>query len=191
MTARTHDAIAFASLITVATLYPPGQINLLTVTSSLIANIIGCLLPDTDQAANRLWDLTPGGNETGRLLRNLFIHHRTITHSLVGVFLAYKLLEWLIPMVLNPQFINGHIVFMSMMIGYLSHLAADSITKEGLPLLFPLPWKIGIPPVKALRITTGSWVENFIVLPGVAAYLVWFIWIYQEAILQLVRSITR
>jgi len=65
MTARTHDVFAFASLITVAAIYPPNSLNLATLFTSLIGNVVGALIPDMDQATNRLWDLLPGGNFVG------------------------------------------------------------------------------------------------------------------------------
>ena len=69
MTARTHDAIAFASLVTLATFFLPAKLNVLTLFSSLVANVVGSLLPDIDQATNRLWDMLPAGNEVGKNLR--------------------------------------------------------------------------------------------------------------------------
>jgi inner membrane protein len=191
MTARTHDAIAFASLLTVAALHPPASISILTVGVSVVANIVGALLPDIDEASNRLWDLLPGGDGTGKVLRNFFLHHRTITHSLLGLFLISKFFSWVLPKIFNPVYVNPQIVFYSIMIGYISHLLADTITKEGVPYLFPLPWKFGIPPLQALRVRTGSWVEFWLVLPGVGIYLLWFIWKFQIEILNLVKNIVR
>lgn len=190
MTARTHDAFAFAGLVTAAVFFPPQRITLLTVGFAIVANNIGGLFPDLDQATNRLWDLLPGDQSTGKLFRKLFLAHRTITHSALGVVIVYFLGINLSAKLFNPQYIDGMIVFWSFMIGFLSHLGADALTKEGLPLFFPLSFKVGIPPIKVLRVTTGSWVENFIVFPLVSVYLVWFIWQNQEAVLQLLRSIT-
>src|SRR3989344_1716922 len=190
MTARTHDAIGFTALVTIATLYPPDKLTILTLFSSLVANVIGSLLPDIDQATNRLWDMLPAGNEVGRNLRGFFMHHRTITHSVLGAFIAYKFFAWFLPQLLNGKSIDVSLVYWSLMIGYIAHLAADLFTKEGLPLLFPLQWKFGIPPIKSLRVTTGNWVENFLVLPGTGIYLLWFIWTHQIEILQLARRIT-
>mgnify|MGYP001558137730 CR=1 FL=1 len=190
MTARTHDAIGFTALVTVAVFYPPATITVLTLFSSFVANVVGSLLPDIDQATNRLWDMLPAGNEVGKNLRGLFLHHRTITHSLLGLLLAYKFFGWLLPQVLNPTAIDVTLVYWSLLIGYVSHLAADVFTKDGIPLLFPLQWKFGIPPIKSLRVTTGNWVENFLVLPGTGAYLLWFIWTHQADALLLVRRIT-
>ncbi len=189
MTARTHDAFAFASFVTAAVLFPPQKITLLTLGVSIIANNIGGLFPDLDQASNRLWDLLPGDHAMGNALRKLFLAHRTITHSALGLGIVWFVgTQWLSKM-FNPAYIDGTVVFWSFFVGILSHMIADSLTKEGLPLLFPIPWKFGIPPIKALRVTTGSWVENFVVLPGVGIYLLWFIWIHQVEILFLFRTI--
>src|SRR3989338_7333367 len=83
MTARTHDAFAFASLLTVAVLFPPASLNLVTLVGGIVANIIGSLIPDMDQASNRLWDLLPAGDHLGKIFRRLFLKHRTLSHSLL------------------------------------------------------------------------------------------------------------
>lgn len=190
MTARTHDAFAFASLVTVAVFYPPESITILTLFVAIVANIVGALIPDMDQASNRLWDLLPWGDELGRVFRRIFYKHRTLSHSLLGAFLISKVLEWGLPKLLNPAFINPDIIFISMMIGYISHLVADSMTKEGLPLFFPFPFEIGFPPIKALRITTGKWFEKYIVLPSVGVYLIWFIFTYQDTLTNILQNVT-
>ncbi len=189
MTARTHDAFAFASLLTVAVIYPPQTLNVLTLSSVIIGNIVGSLIPDMDQASNRLWDLLPAGDYLGKVFRRLFLSHRTLSHSVLGGFLLYKILEWLLPKLLNPAHIDSEIVMASIMIGFVSHLLADSLTKEGLPLLFPFKFKFGFPPLSFLRITTGSWAENFLVLPSVAVYIVWFINWKKDTVLTIINLI--
>lgn len=191
MTARTHDGIAFASLVTVATVFPPSSLNLMTLIASLIGCVIGALIPDLDQAGNRLWDLLPAGDEIGKIFRRVFYKHRTITHSLLGVFLLFNLLEWLLPKFLNSTFIDPQLVFVSIMVGYLSHLVADAFTKEGLPLFFPLPFEIGFPPIQALRMTTDSWVETYLVQPVIAVYLIWFIATHQSQVLEVLKLVSR
>lgn len=190
MTARTHDAFAFASFITAAVLFPPQKISLLTLGISVIANNIGGLFPDIDQASNRLWDLLPGDHAMGNALRKLFLSHRTITHSALGLVIIWYIGTQFLSKIFNPIYIDGTIVFWSFFIGIISHMIADSLTKEGLPLLFPLPWKIGILPIRALRVTTGSWVENFVVFPGVGVYMLWFIWMHQGEIVLFLKAIT-
>lgn len=189
MTARTHDLIAFASLISVAAYFPPGELNITTGFAALVGNVVGALAPDLDQATNRLWDLLPVGNFFGNIFRNLMLHHRTISHSILGGFIFYKLLVFITPKLLNPAFVSADIVIASIMIGFISHIAADAVTKEGVPLFFPLPFKIGIPPFAALRITTGKFFEKFVVFPGILAYIVWLVANKKEELLSLVKLI--
>jgi len=190
MTGRTHDAIAFASLITVSVANPPESLNVATATAAIVANIVGATMPDIDQATNKLWKFLPGGDYLGKILRRAFMGHRNLTHSFVGIFLVYKLLEFALPRLLNPQYVDWKIIFLAMMIGYTSHLIGDFITKDGLPLLFPLEWKFGFPPIAAFRITSGNWIENIIVLPGTAAYIFWFIGSNQGEFIKLLKLIS-
>ena len=170
MTSRTHNTIAFASLLTTAYVIPQPELTWMTIISSLIVNIIGSLTPDIDQESNRLWDLLPGGEIIGKILRKVFWGHRSLSHSLIGLFLVYKGMLWLIPKLFNSQFVNTQIIIYSFLIGYVSHLGADLFTEEGLPLLFPLKWKFGIPPFKIFRIKTDHWVENIIIFPLAVIY---------------------
>lgn len=190
MTARTHDAFAFAGLITVAVFYPPTTLNLTTLFAAIVGNIVGSLIPDMDQASNRLWDLLPAGDHLAKVFRRLFLKHRTLTHSFLGVFLIFNILGFVLPRLLNPNFVNVEIVFAAVMIGYVSHLVADSLTKDGLPLLFPIKYNFGFPPIKALRIVTGSWIENWLILPGVGAYIFWFLGRNQEQLLKILNLLS-
>ena len=189
MTGRTHDAIAFATLVTVAAFHPPVALNIPTAMAAIVGNIIGATLPDIDQATNRLWDFLPGGDYVGRVLRKVFMGHRTLTHSLLGVFLVYKMLEFLLPRLLNPDYVNSGVVFVAMMVGYVSHLLGDAVTKEGLPLFFPFQWKFGFPPFSFMRITTGKWIENLVILPGTAIYIFWFVGNHQQEFLKILKLI--
>jgi inner membrane protein len=174
MTARTHDIAAFASLLTVAVYFPPSSLNVPTIITSSIGSVIGSLMPDLDQESNRLWDLLPAGDFFGSLLKNIFLAHRTISHSLLGTFVVYKILGWLLFKFLNPDFIDIQIVRTSIMVGFVSHLLMDALTEEGLPLFFPLKLKVGFPPVRRWRIKTGKWFEKFVVFPAIIVYIVWF-----------------
>ncbi len=189
MTGRTHDLISFASLLTAASISPPTTLNLFTTVGCLMGSVVGALVPDMDQATNRLWDLLPAGNIAGKVLRHLMLEHRTISHSLLGLYVFFKLFEFLIPKLLNPAYVNTDLVIGSLMIGMVSHLAADSVTKEGVPLFFPFKIKVGIPPIKSLRITTGKFVENFMVFPGVLIYVFWLVYQRKEVFLNLIRLI--
>jgi inner membrane protein len=117
--------------------------------------------------------------------------HRTLSHSLLGVAIIYKIMQLLMPVIFNPNYIYPNVVFWALMIGYISHLVADSTTREGIPLFFPLKINIGIPPLKFLRIRTGSWVENLVVLPATGLYVFWFIGRYQDQLLMIVKNLSK
>lgn len=189
MTGKTHDAFAFAFLITAASFYPPENMTVLTVFSCVIAADIGALIPDIDQAGARLWDMLPGGGSAGKILSRFFYKHRTLTHSLLGLLLIYKLLEWLLPRFLNPAFVDPYLILTSVMIGYISHLVADGITEEGLPLFFPLNLNIGFPPFRSMRLKTGRWFEKFVVYPGIWIYVIWFINLRRDIFLGIINAI--
>lgn len=189
MTARTHNAISFASLVTLAAYNPPSSLNLITFIGGIIASDIGALVPDIDDAGNKLWEFLPQGHFWGRIFRRVFYKHRTITHSILGVVLAYNGFDWLLAKTLNPAFVDPKIILSCLMIGYISHLVADAFTKEGLPLFFPLPVNIGIPPFSSLRITTGGLIEKLVVFPSVFIYLFWFIRGNQEKLLGILKLI--
>ncbi len=189
MTARTHNAIAFASLVTAAVYFPPAHLNLTTLIIGIVGVDIGALIPDMDTGGNYLWGLLPQGQKLGNFLRKVFYKHRTITHSLLGFFLIFKFFGWLLPRIFNSSFIDPQIIFVAIIIGYISHLVADSFTEEGIPLLFPIPFTFGIPPIKRVRIKTGSWFENFVVFPAVWIYLIWFVNLNKEVLLTLLRNL--
>ncbi len=77
------------------------------------------------------------------------------------------------------------------MIGVVSHLATDIITKDGLPLLWPLKWRFGIPPIKALRIRAGSFMENLVIFPGLLLYTFYLIYTHQDKVLFLLKNIVK
>jgi len=189
MTSRTHDAIAFASLVTIAAFVPVPPMSILTALCVIVATDIGAAIPDMDTAGNRLWEMLPQGAKVGKVLRNIFYKHRTFTHSLIGVFTMYKFFEWLLPKFLNSAFIDPTLIHMCIMIGIISHILADSFTEEGVPLFFPLRFTFGLPPIRSWRIKTGKWFESFVVYPGVWIYLVWFVYTHEQVYLHILRSL--
>ncbi len=176
MTYKTHNVFGLAELLTVLINYPQNSLGVATVLAGLIANAIGSILPDIDQASNKLWSLVPGGNWTGNWLRKIFISHRSVSHSILGTYIAYKIIYWVIPNLFNNNFINVNVVIFSLMIGYVSHILIDGITEEGVPLLWPIPWKLGFPPFKSWRIKTGHWFEKWVVFPLIVLYIGWIIY---------------
>lgn len=83
--------------------------------------------------------------------------HRGITHSLLALGLTVALGEL--------PFLPWHWLHLGFLIGwgYASHLLADALTKQGIPLLWPLDRRFGFPPFRLLRLTTGTFTEYAIV----------------------------
>jgi inner membrane protein len=166
MTGRTHDLAAFTAInIYVATQTIP-KMTLATAIVAFGATMIGGLMPDIDDATSDFWDKIPAGSFIGRVIHPLIGHHRMISHSLVGIFIAGFIIKYLLTIINSVLLVDMNIIWWVIMISYLSHLIMDSLTKEGLPWFFPIPIRFGFPPFKFLRIKTGGVIENFIVFPG-------------------------
>ncbi len=108
--------------------------------------IIGALLPDIDHPSS--W--------VGRRLRVISrplaatLGHRGVTHSAVAVLVCLVVLHW-------QGFRRATID--PLVVGYLSHLAADLLTTGGLRLAWPSPRRHAIPLCR-----TGSFGESIIVM---------------------------
>lgn len=167
MTARTHDLAAFAALAAAVAVHPVHEMALSTLLVALLANQIGGIAPDIDQPTAPFWRNLPVGRVFGKVVDRLLGGHRFLSHSLLGValfgLLANLLLNFLHPLMKN---VDNHVVWLAFMIGLLSHLVMDTLTKEGVPWLLPIPIKFGLPPLKALRITTGHFMEWGVVFPA-------------------------
>lgn len=174
MTARTHDLAAISSFVIVATVQTARPISVATVLLALLFNQIGGIFPDIDQPTAPFWRNLPVGRLFGKAFDKLLGGHRFLTHSLIGFLLSGWLFHWLLHMLnlLIPK-MDAHIVWWAFMIGVASHLFMDLFTKEGIPLLLPIPLKFGVPPVKALRITTGKLGEKLIFI-ALLAFDIWF-----------------
>lgn len=190
MKARTHDLAAITGLGIVVILQPSlPTMSLATVLVALLANQLGGIAPDIDQPTAPFWRNLPIGGFFGRFLAKMMGGHRFITHSLLGValagFLVSLLLNALHPIMPNVQL---EIVWWAFMIGMVSHLIMDSFTKEGVPWLLPLPIKFGFPPLRRFRITTGKWVENFVVFPGLILLAVIIVTLHYHEIYALIHQ---
>ncbi len=176
MTGRTHDLAAFTALVAVVLLQPARTVSLSTLLLSLLANQIGGIAPDIDQPTAPLWRNLPIGSIFGRLFDKLLGGHRFLTHSILGVVLFGYLAKLLLAL-LNPLLphTDTGLVLWAFLIGMLSHLVMDTLTKEGVPWLLPVPIKFGLPPLKSLRITTGKKLETLVVFPVLLALTIWLI----------------
>jgi inner membrane protein len=166
MTGRTHDLAAISTLIVVFAITTIPEISLSTAILAVFANLAGGIAPDIDQPTAPFWKNLPIGKYFGKIFDKLLGGHRFISHSIIGLalfgFLFHLLLVFLRPIMSHVAITY---VWYAFMIGMVSHLFMDTLTKEGVPWLLPIPFKFGLPPVKAWRITTGKWVENWVVFP--------------------------
>ena len=163
MKARTHDLAAITALGVVVVSQPNLKMSLGTAIAGVIANQLGGIAPDIDQPIAPFWRNLPIGGFFGRVIGKMLGGHRFITHSLLGVALFGFAVHWLL-VFFHPIFpgIDIGLVWWAFMIGMVSHLAMDSITKEGVPWLLPIPIKFGFPPVRSLRLTTGKIGEGIV-----------------------------
>jgi inner membrane protein len=189
MTGRTHDAAAITFLGAALIIYPIPSVSLATALIAILANQIGGITPDIDQPTAPFWKNLPAESFIGRIVDKLLGGHRFLTHSIIGAaaisWLAHWLLVFLHPIMPN---VNIALVWWAFVIGIGSHLIMDTFTKEGVPWLLPLPVKIGLPPIKDLRITTGKAIESFIIFPGLIVLDIYLVASHYDAVLLFVHA---
>lgn len=192
MTGRTHDLAAFTALAAVVVVYPPSSLTLSTFLLALLANQIGGVVPDVDQPTAPFWRNLPVGNIFGKVFGRLSGGHRFLTHSILGLIIfglaVRAFLIFLQPLLGRTDL---EIVWLSFMIGMVSHLFLDSFTKEGIPLLLPLTISFGIPPIKRLRMVTGKKLEMLVVFPGLILLAMIIFTIYTPTFINLLHNISR
>lgn len=189
MTGRTHDLAAATALLAVVIVNPPAALTLPTVVGALLANQIGGIAPDIDQPTAPLWRNLPVAGIIGKFFGKLLGGHRFLTHSLLGLAGAGFLLDIFLNFIgqLVPTMDTGY-VWWAFMIGMLSHLVMDSFTKEGVPWLLPLPFKLGVPPLRRLRLTTGKIAEMAVIFPGLVLVNIWLVASNYDQVLSLIRQ---
>ena len=190
MTARTHDLAAITALGVVALATYLPTLTLSTILIALLANQIGGITPDIDQPTAPFWRNLPIAGYFGKLIDKMLGGHRFLTHSLIGVgifgFLAQALLHFLHPIMKSA---DTRVIWWAFIIGMLSHLVMDTLTKEGVPWLLPIPVKFGFPPLRALRITTGKKLESLLFLL-LLAFDILACWAYYPQLLAIVQTRT-
>lgn len=174
MLARTHDTAALTLLVAVVILAPPPAMTTSTALVAILASQLGGIAPDIDQPTAPFWRNIPVGRYFGKVFGALVGGHRFLCHSLLGVglfaVLSRLFLDFAGP--LMPH-IDTTFVWFAFMVGVISHLIMDTLTKEGVPWLLPLPFKFGFPPLKSWRVTTGKKVETLIIFPLLITITVW------------------
>jgi membrane-bound metal-dependent hydrolase YbcI (DUF457 family) len=188
MKARTHDLAAITAFGVMVLSQPSKTMSLATALVAVLANQLGGIAPDIDQPVAPFWRNLPIGGFFGRVIGKMMGGHRFITHSILGLILfgfgVRALLAFLHPIMPN---IDADFVWWAFMIGMLSHLVMDTLTKEGVPWLLPIPLKFGFPPIKAMRITTGKFSEG-IVFVVILLFDVLYFGINYSAILDLIHE---
>ena len=189
MTARTHDTAAVAFLLMILIVAKPENMTVATAMAAFLANQLGGIAPDIDQPTAPLWRNLPVGRYLGKIFSVLVGGHRFICHSILGVvaFSVFSrlLLEFIQP--LMPR-VDIDLVWIAFIVGVLSHLFMDMLTKEGVPLFLPLPIKIGIPPIRAWRVTTGKKIEMLVILPLLIALTAWLCAINYTTLAQIIEN---
>jgi inner membrane protein len=188
MTARTHDLAAITALGVVFVAGPMRTVTLATAIAAVFANLVGGITPDIDQPTAPFWRNLPVGKYFGSFFDKLLGGHRFLTHSLLGLalfgFAAHWLLVFIHPLMTR---VDTGFVWWAFMIGMLSHLVMDTLTKEGVPWLLPIPIRFGLPPFRAFRITTGKAVETFGVFPLLLVFNALFYWANYHRLLDLLH----
>ena len=189
MTGRTHDMAAFTALSVVVVTQPLPHITLATGLVAIVANLMGGITPDIDQPTAPLWRNLPIGKYIGKTFDRLLGGHRFLSHSVLGIFIFGLAFHYILQ-VLSPSFpnLNMEIIWWAFMIGFVSHLVMDTFTTEGVPWLLPIPFKFGIPPIKALRVPTGGFTERFIIFPGLIIVNLYIFYVFYDKIHALLHS---
>lgn len=189
MTGRTHDLAAFTALSYVVATQPlPQDITLATAIVAISANFVGGLAPDIDQSTATLWGRLRGGRIWGRILAPLFGGHRFISHSLLGIALFGLGAKFLLELMSPVLIVNMDIVWWSFMIGFISHLVMDTLSRDGVPWLFPIPVRLGFPPLRFLRMKTGGLLEKSFIFPGLIIINIWIYYTHYGRFLEILRS---
>lgn len=188
MTGRTHDLFAFTALSCILATQPIPKMSLATGLVALCACFIGGLAPDIDQPTADLWGRLPAGNVIGRVFTPFLGGHRWISHSLIGVALFAIITKVLLNLLRTFILVDMHIVWLAFMIGFVSHLVIDMITKEGIAWLFPLPLHFGFPPLRAFRIVSSGMVEKSVIFPGLLFFNVFLYSRYYKVFYSLLKS---
>jgi inner membrane protein len=152
MMARSHVIVGLATWIAAAPLLHVPPLD--PVYLGLV--VAGSLLPDIDHPKSWVGRRT---RPISTAIASIF-SHRGITHSAIAVIGLATLL-------LHAGYRHGGVS--ALVVGYLSHLAADMLTPQGLRLAWPLPGTWGLPLCR-----TNSAMEPVIVM-AMAGGVAWWL----------------
>lgn len=148
MLGKNHIVVGLASYAVAGSLLLETPTTFINVFGFIMA-FVGSLLPDIDHPGSKLGKTVPFISYP---ISKIF-GHRGITHSLLMVVA----LIFVIDHYMDVEY-YGVIVF-GLIVGYISHLFADYLTKAGIPLFYPHKKSFRIP---LFSFRTGSFIEYFV-----------------------------
>ncbi len=160
MTWPTHALLGINTLWLLAPL--PPEVLQANIGVLAAAAVLGALMPDLDASESKIKHLKIPNTQIKPFMLPAMIvsrsdQHRGLMHSLAGLgmmaIFAFPL-----------TFYAGWAVGIAFLLGYASHLVADSATKSGIRLLYPRAQRFYLLPL-AWRFTTGSLAEEALFLP--------------------------
>lgn len=195
MTGKTHAAIG----ANIAWILSPMLGGVLSPEVFVLA-VFGALLTDIDAAESKIKRLEVGYGKGKRriaiqpfylpaVIIATFFRHRGFWHSLLAnilvAFISFQVVLYL----------NAHYTFLALKsahalaapLGYLSHILADSLTKHGVPLLWPWKKNFYLLP-QGIRAKTGHYLDQLlfvIAIIGVILLVLRFIASHQLSLEQL------
>ncbi len=175
MTDKTHQLLGLTAAVTgFMILHPNVAMTWPLAGTIIIGSFFGSIAPDFDQPTASIWHAVPLGGIVGKITSRSLGGHRHVSHSLLGIYLFYLAIHFLAFHLPATWFIDPNLLVESFVIGFAAHLVADSVTVEGVPIFWPFGNNMGFPPhpFEGIRIITGKWFENLVVLPLTALSLV-------------------
>ncbi len=164
MVGKSHQMVGFVTVYTYAIFMQTPHLNPQTLIAAALCITLGSLTPDLDSQENKLYELVPFGSRLfAEVGERAFGKHRSISHSLIGVGIGYFVSRWLIFMIPEANGFDLTALWYAYMLALVSHLASDFITKDGIPLLWPIKFRFGFPPFKFMRMRTGGPIEIYVV----------------------------
>ena len=136
MTGKTHQIIGQTVGLTTYFALSSSGYDPATFAFTVVVSSVAALLPDIDQSSSSLWRSIPLGRAAGAVV-DPFIKHRNLSHSIIGIAIVGAVVYWLTSLMPSYWGVNGHVILWVTLSSYISHLVADMVTVEGIPLVFP------------------------------------------------------
>jgi inner membrane protein len=183
MVGKSHQMVGFVTVYSYAVLTQTPHLNTQTLIAAALCITLGSLTPDLDSQENKLYTLVPFAQRLfAEVGERAFGKHRSISHSVIGVAIAWYVSHWLIFMIPEANGFNLQALWYAYIFSLISHLVADAVTKDGIPLLWPIKFRFGFPPFAFLRMKTGGWFEIFIVRSVLVLWVIYLSVIEWDAV---------